>query len=45
MIWSNSPWANIVTFKADKTTGCVAPAGHAVAVAKPVCLQAVSEFK
>lgn len=37
--------ANIVSFKVDKTTDRVVPAGHEVAVAKPVCLQVVSEFK
>jgi 6-phosphogluconolactonase len=36
---------NIVSFKVDKASGRLTPAGHQVAVAKPVCLQVVPEFK
>lgn len=36
---------NIVSFKVDKATGRLTPAGQEVAVPKPVCLQVVSEFK
>ena len=35
---------NIVSFKVNKTTGRLTPAGHEVAVAKPVCLQVVPAF-
>ena len=36
---------NIVSFKVDKASGRLTPAGHEVAVPKPVCLQVVPEFK
>ncbi|MFD2248398.1 lactonase family protein [Pontibacter ruber] len=45
MLVANERSGNIVSYKINKLSGKLSPAGHEVEVPKPVCLQVVPEFK